>query len=283
MAKKFYAVVGNPPYQEQSVGDQKTFQKPLYDRFLDASYLVADRVEMVHPARFLFNSGSTPKSWNGKMLSDPHLKVLRYEADSRMIFPKQEIKGGIVVTYRDTTKEIGPIGVFTPFQELNSIMKKVAQCAEKPFESIVVSRTAYRLTEEMHRENPDALGRLSNGHPYDMSTNIFERLPYIFLDKRPVAGDYISILGRENNQRVVKWIKRTYVNEVSNLGSYKLFMSSANGSGKFGEALTPPWSVSQMKGLLKPLLALAALRIARTRRARKSMSVASSHALFWGY
>jgi hypothetical protein len=90
--KKFYAVIGNPPYQEESVGDQKTYQKPIYNDFLDAAYTVSDRVEMVHPGRFLFNAGSTPKAWNRKMLADPHVTVLEYEADSRVFFPQQDIK-----------------------------------------------------------------------------------------------------------------------------------------------------------------------------------------------
>ena len=36
----------------------------------------ADKVEMIHPARFLFNAGSTPKAWNEKMLNDSHFDSL---------------------------------------------------------------------------------------------------------------------------------------------------------------------------------------------------------------
>ncbi len=51
----------NPPYQDQSVGDNETFAPPVYNKFMDAAYQVADKVELIHPARFLFNVGSTPK------------------------------------------------------------------------------------------------------------------------------------------------------------------------------------------------------------------------------
>ena len=67
---KFDFIVGNPPYQDETLGDNKGFAPPIYDKFMDAAYEVADKVELIHPARFLFNAGSTPKAWNRKMLED---------------------------------------------------------------------------------------------------------------------------------------------------------------------------------------------------------------------
>ena len=43
---------------------------------MDATYPLADKVELITPARFLFDAGQTPKAWNDKMLNDSHLKVL---------------------------------------------------------------------------------------------------------------------------------------------------------------------------------------------------------------
>ena len=62
---------------------------------------VADKVELIHPARFLFNAGSTPKAWNQKMLEDTHFKVLFYETDSSRLFSNTDIKGGIVISYHN--------------------------------------------------------------------------------------------------------------------------------------------------------------------------------------
>jgi hypothetical protein len=76
---------------------------------------------------------------------------------------------------------------------------------------------------------------------HDMSTNIFDRLPEVFSKNKPDDGhEYISIYGRTGNSRAKKWIRRDYVNTVSNLDAYKLFMSKGNGSGHYGEVLTPP-------------------------------------------
>ena len=86
--KKFSFCIGNPAYQDTSLGENATFMPPVYDKFLDSAFEIADKVEMIHPARFLFNAGSTPKAWNEKMLNDEHFKVLHYEENAAAIFPK---------------------------------------------------------------------------------------------------------------------------------------------------------------------------------------------------
>lgn len=121
---KFDYIVGNPPYQDDSEGENNTFAMPIYHIFLDAVYKLADKVEMIHPARFLFNVGSTPKEWNRKMLDDPHLKLMHYFPDSSTVFKDTDIMGGIAITYRDVTRKFEPIKIFTPSKELNSILKK---------------------------------------------------------------------------------------------------------------------------------------------------------------
>ena len=74
--RKFNVIIGNPPYQEESHGDQKLFTAPIYDKFMESAYKVGSIVELITPARFLFNAGSTPKKWNKKMLTDPHYQTL---------------------------------------------------------------------------------------------------------------------------------------------------------------------------------------------------------------
>lgn len=237
---KFDYIIGNPPYQEETLGDNKGYAPPIYNHFMDEAYKIADRVELIHPARFLFNAGSTPKAWNRKMLEDPHLKVLSYEPDSGKIFNNVDIKGGVVITYHDMTKDFGAIGTFTIYEELNSILKKVTAHANfSSFSSIVISRTAYRLTPKLHKDHPEVIHQLSKGHAFDMATNTFERIPQVFFDTLPKDdNDYIQILGRENNERTYKYIRRDYVNIVKNLDKYKIFLAKANGVGTLGEVLS---------------------------------------------
>ena len=121
-------------------------------------------------------------------------------------------------------------------------MKKVKNNSGfKTLSDIVITRTAYRLTDKMHQDNPNAENQLSKGHRYDMSTNIFERLPQIFFDKKPKDNnEYIQILGREKNKRVYKFVRREYINNVCNLDKYKIILPKSNGSGAIGEVLSTP-------------------------------------------
>ena len=161
---KFDFCIGNPPYQEEQIsenadGSLKNYAPPVYDKFMDAAYEVADKVELIHPARFLFNAGSTPKVWNEKMLNDEHFKVLHYEEDGHRVFPtlSTPLRGGVAITYRDRGKKYGAIQAFTKYPEVNDILHKVIY--SEHFDSlmnIVYSRTAYRLTEAMHRDHPEA-------------------------------------------------------------------------------------------------------------------------------
>lgn len=245
--KLFDFAIGNPPYQGtqnslDSEGSLKNYAPPVYNDFIDAANEIADKVELIHPARFLFNAGSTPKAWNEKMLSDPNFKVLHYIEDATEIFPSTDIKGGIAITYHDSTREFGAIEVFTKYPELNEILKKVlnSECFQSIMD-ITYSRTAYRLNDVMHQEHPNALSKLSEGHAYDMASNIMERLPEVFLDEKPLDGEkYISIVGREKSKRVIKFIRKDYVSSPNNLMSYKVLVPQANGSGAFGETISSP-------------------------------------------
>ena len=239
---KFDFAIGNPPYQDETLGDNKGFAPPVYHLFLDSAYSISSAVEMIHPARFLFNAGTTPKAWNKKMLSDPHVKVLMYEPDCTKLFSNTDIKGGVSVSYRDENREYGEIGTFTPYPELNSIMQRVRKhVGFVELSTIVITSYAYHFTERMHRDNPSATSRLSQGHAYDLKSNVLEKLPDVFYKECPNDGnDYISVLGRIGTERAYRFIRRDYVNSVVNLDTFKLFMSKANGSGAFGEAITPP-------------------------------------------
>ena len=44
---KFDFAIGNPPYQDNAIGENDTYAPPVYNKFLDAAYAVADSVEMM--------------------------------------------------------------------------------------------------------------------------------------------------------------------------------------------------------------------------------------------
>ena len=153
------------------------------------------------------------------------------------LIPNVLLPGGVVISYHDERLDFGAIGTFTIFPELNSILQKVHHHPDfSKFSAIVITRTAYRLTDKLHSDYPQAINQLSNGHAHDMSTNIFERLPQVFFDEQPNnSSDFIRIIGREGGKRVYKFIRSDYVNRVVNLFKYKIILSKADGaSGTIG-------------------------------------------------
>lgn len=234
---KFDVVIGNPPYQEEIKGSS---DKQIFPYFMDQAYEIGEKVELITPAKFLSNAGKTPKKWNEKMLKDPHLKVTYFEQNSSKVFSNTDIKGGVCVTYRDESKDLGSIGTFTPYDELNSILKKVANTNFAMFSDLIYAPESYKLTDKLHKDYPNIVNKLSKGHKYDVTTNIFDKLGDIFQDSNPSNLEYVGIYGRQNNNRTLKWIRREYIKTPDNFNFYKLLVPKSNGSGALGEVLTTP-------------------------------------------
>nr|WP_307989871.1 Eco57I restriction-modification methylase domain-containing protein [uncultured Niameybacter sp.] len=238
---KFDFAIGNPPYQEENESNGR--KPPIYHLFMEQTYQIANAVELITPARFLFEAGQTPKKWNQKMLNDEHFKVLLYESDGSRIFPNTDIKGGVAITLRDEKRDFGKIQVFTAFDELNGILKKISQyeCDTLRLDSMVSSRGYYRLTDRFFIDYPDAPNKLGTGTGNMIVSNIFDKLPEVFLDKCPTdSKKYIRILGRTNNERVYRYIKRVYVQHNEYIDTFNVLLPKSNGSGAFGETLSSP-------------------------------------------
>ena len=230
--KKWDIVIGNPPYMETTDSDS-TRMPPVYNLFIDAGSKIATVSELITPARFLFNAGYTPKSWNEKMLNSDHFSVLDYEQDSSKIFPGTDIKGGLAITLYDNSKKVEPIGVFSTYNELNSIQKKVSKVSEHSLEEIAYPALSYKLSETMKTENPNSLDRLR--------TSAFTKLSEVFYSEKPEDGkEYIQLLGLLGRDRVYRWIDKRYLNHPDNFEFYKVILPESNGSGAIGEVLSTP-------------------------------------------
>ena len=234
---KFDAVVGNPPYQEESNGDSNA-KKSIYNYFIDSGEELADRVTLIHPARFLFNAGDTPKAWNEKKLNDIHYQVIKYWSDSSDIFPTVDIKGGVAVTYWDKRKEFKPIKLFTAFDELHSILEKVEKLNEDSLSSIITNRGTYKYSNLAYIEQPDEMMKTADRR---IAPSSFERMPKLFTEEKPNdKHEYVQILGNIKNERCYRWFRKDYISPVDNLEKYKVIVPKANGSGAIGEVLSTP-------------------------------------------
>ena len=252
---KFDYVIGNPPYQEML---EKTSDRPVYNDFMEASYKISGRVELITPARFLFNAGKTPKEWNQKMLNDPHLTVLMYEQQSAKVFANTDIKGGVVVTYRDETKNYGEIGTFTSYPALNAIVKKVVHKGSfSSIEDWIFVQNKFDL-EVLYADHPEYRKIVgSGGKEKRLTTPIFSQLG-VFSDERRNQTD-LKILGLISNKRFYRYIDPKYIEQHENLKKYKVILPKSNGSGAIGEVLSTPLIGEPLIGYTQSFISIGAL------------------------
>ncbi len=236
---KFDVVIGNPPYQENN---ENTSDTPIYPQFIDLSFRLADIATLITPGRFLFNAGKTPKAWNNQILNNNHVKVVQYFQKSNEVFPHTDIKGGVTITLYDANKQIEPIGLFTPFEELRKIRDKIKNSsATSSLTDIIYLQNKFDL-RKLYKDHPEFKKVISsNGKEKRIVTSSLDNLN-IFTDKKKSSED-VKVLGIiKGNKRIFKYINRKYIdeNESKNFLKYKILVPKSNGSGALGEVLSTP-------------------------------------------
>lgn len=240
MSKKLFDfVIGNPPYQE--INDKNGRQPPVYHLFMDASFELGNVVELITPARFLFNAGQTPSEWNSKMLSDPHFKVLKYERDASIVFPNTDIKGGVAITYRDANSVFGAIGTYTQYPELNEIITKVKtlEGTKAFFDTLVSSQGINRFSELLMKEHPEVSAKTGSGTGNKIVSIIVEQLPDIFLESAPLGENSIKMLSKSKSGRIYRYVLRKYLQDNPYIDTYNVIIPESNGIGAFEPFSTP--------------------------------------------
>ena len=252
---KFDFIIGNPPYNEETEG---TSDKPIYNYFMNEAYKLSSNVLLITPARFLFNAGKTSEQWNNKMLSDKHFKVLAYYQVSGKVFSNTDIKGGVAITYRNTNKNFGEIGVFTSFPELNSIYRKVVQeCKNKSLTDLFYMQNKFNL-DTLYKDYPQYTSIIgSKGKERRLTASILYQLD-LFNEKKANDND-IAIVGLINNKRVRRYININYLDlKNTNLKKWKVLVPKSNGSGALGEILSTPLIGEPLIGYTQSFLGIGA-------------------------
>ena len=230
---KFGVVIGNPPYQKEK---KNTSDNPVYHMFMNEAYKIADFVELITPARFLFNAGKTPKEWNEKMLNDEHFKVLKYEPLSGDVF-KTDIKGGVAIHCRNSKVNYEKIENFTPYKELNSILLKVKSKMQISIKNIIYTQNKFNL-DVLYKDYPQYKNAISSdGKEKRLTSNCFKF--EVFSDNE--IDNAFKIIGLVDNERKYKYIEKKYIElPHENLEKYKVILPGSNGSGAIGETLSTP-------------------------------------------
>lgn len=256
--KMFEFCIGNPPYQESR---DTTKDMPVYNEFMEAAYCVASDVLLITPARFLFNAGATPKSWNEKMLNNPHFKVIDYIPNSNSVFANTDIKGGVAITYKSDGNCYEPIVEFIANPLLRDIVSKVKMQgydslsnymyggrADLKFNNLFLEDYPNYVSDrikQIQKKKPSVTS-LPPNEEYELRNRAFEDAPYAFKERIDLGNeqDYYKILGLYGMKRVYRWLEKKYLTvrypDNNNIQNYKIFISKASGTGAFGEKISEP-------------------------------------------
>lgn len=231
---KFEAVVGNPPYQEDTSGDS-TGTNPIYHYFVDISQKLSSLNVIITPARFLFNAGKTPKAWNKRMLEDKHFKVAFYKQNPEKVFEGIPITGGVAISCWNKNEVYQPIGTFIPYEELQTIIAKVKQAEDfSSITNIIYVHSKFDL-EKIYSVNSSYKNLVgSEGRDRRVRANAFE--VFNFFTETPQKSTDIRVLGLYQNKRTYRYVNEQYLENCEWINKYKVFVPESNGaSGMLGD------------------------------------------------
>ncbi|MBR6923314.1 MAG: Eco57I restriction-modification methylase domain-containing protein [Oscillospiraceae bacterium] len=193
------------------------------------------------------------------MLSDPHLKVIKYYQDCTEVFPSTDIKGGIAIVYRNALLNYGEIGEFIPDENIRKLSVRFRKDVDSNLPSVMYGgRSDMKFNDAFLAAYPDSyqmrLKAIQKKHPnvtalsvneeYEIKSSTFEVLSYVFKESEPDNSDaYYKILGLMNSKRVFRWIEKKYLSPRyadNNIDNFKIFVPESNGSVEFGEVLSTP-------------------------------------------
>lgn len=245
---KFDVVIGNPPYQEndngiRNDGTTSASASPIYHYFFNISKEISKRyVELIFPSRWLSGAGKGMSDFRENMMSDKHIRSVTVYKESQMIFPNNDIKGGIMhltydkcyegdadikvidskdeqYSYRGSLNSANT-NIFIPYHELISIYNKVNErtnLGEKSIQKIISSRKPFGLATDFLNA-PDKYTKES-----------------VYEDKQNDTD--LEVIGLINLKRVSKFISRDMklIFGGKLIDKWKVFIPYAYGSGAFGE------------------------------------------------
>tara|TARA_Y100000748_G_scaffold118788_1_gene99669 strand:- start:3655 stop:5235 length:1581 start_codon:yes stop_codon:yes gene_type:complete len=164
---RFDVVIGNPPYQLNDGGGDGFAAVPIYHKFVDqAKKLDPQFLVMIIPARW-YSGGRGLNKFRFDMLNDSNISEIHDFPETDMVFPGQNIRGGVcyflrskshsgntkVVNYKNSEDPISAVrpllepglDTFVRYNEAISILKKVRSLNEETYETRVQSSNPYGM------------------------------------------------------------------------------------------------------------------------------------------
>lgn len=169
---KFDVIIGNPPYQEQDGGAQKS-AKPLYHKFIEtAKKLNPNYITMIIPARW-YNGGKGLSDFRKEMLNDNRLSIIHDFPETSDCFSNLNIRGGVCYFLWDKNHE----GNCTVYNHKNGeiIDKSTRPLLEDGAKAFIRFNKSINILKKVRSKNEKTMNELvSTRKPFGLATNFEE-------------------------------------------------------------------------------------------------------------
>ena len=247
---KFDAIVGNPPYQEETAKQESKSngQAPRTSVFQyfqqSADHISSGVTSLIYPgARWIHRSGKGMAQFGLEQINDVHLKRIDFYPDAQDIFKDVAIADGLSIVFKDVRKTepgfeyayhkngtVTTVNMEPPGEDLiplnpqnETIVEKVVQFVESNnlnfLHDRILPRNLFGIESNFVEENPALVTEFSNSTTVDYPTEI----KLFTNDKAGKAGRakwYIA------NKNVIASEAQKYIKE------WQVVVSSANAGGQ---------------------------------------------------
>ena len=245
---KFEAVVGNPPYQEETVQQLSATngqapRKSIFQYFqMVSDEISSGAVSLIYPgARWIHRSGKGMKQFGLEQINDIRLEQIDFYPDSNDIFSGVAIADGISIVYKNVNKKedgfiynyhknniVTSVKLKSPGEELISLNPNDGLITDKVIKFVknnnfkwihdrVLPRNLFNIESNFVEENPDKV------KVYDLSEKILDD------EIKLLTNDKAGKSGR------AKWFianKSVITSNVDLINEWQVVVSSANAGGQ---------------------------------------------------
>ncbi len=207
---KFDAIVGNPPYQEET-GSTSRQATPLYNLFVqNAIKLNPVFVSLIMPARW-YAGGMGLDDFRNAMINDKHIKKIFDYVNAKDCFPTISISGGICYFLWDKNYNDGCY-----FKNTKNGASSILKRPLNEFSVLVRYNEAISILRKIKAKAEDCIDKvISPLMPFGLSTNIRGRTTKSEKDKLQLfASDSVTYISENEITKGKKMISK-----------YKVFMS----------------------------------------------------------
>lgn len=245
---KFDVVIGNPPYQKNDNGQRddgavNASASSIYPFFVESSQKISNIQSLIIPARWITGAGKGLKKFSEQMISSRNLKHFSYYANSKDVFPNNEITGGVCYFIRDNQYE-GKTHIKAHFTNRTEISTRVFDEHSIgvfiPFETL--SNILLKIRKKVNLEKNSIYPHVSVRKPYGLSTDFLDKPKKYDLtrlqSKREMKDD-IEVFGLIKGKRTSRFIPSNYklLKGKDLRDFYKVFVTKAyGGDGILGES-----------------------------------------------